>query len=383
MTPAIISADSHLDLGWLPADTFTSRVPGPLRERAPRVVETDGGPTWVADGVVLSGVAGVGSRGRPYRPGRWQRADRMAATGLYSDGLFRPANPDERWRDQERDGVAGEVLYGLFGVSAAIRDDELAAAIDVAFNDWLVEFCAHDPRRYVGLACLPAHDARAAAQEISRTADMGLAGGVLDVKNGYRPLWHPDWDPVWAAAEECDYPISFHSSAKRVEGDGVQVMGTMAAPEGEAMVEAAIGMSLLQFHGSADYFAIIFGGALDRFASLKIVLGESGIGWIPSMLDRMDWQYDNEFRDLGLKLKPSEYWHRQMYATFQSDLVGMHLIDFLGDGHVMYASDYPHPDGTWPDSRTFVDQQMAHLSDATRQKILHDNAASLYRITSP
>src|SRR5262245_815655 len=109
-----ISADSHLDLGWLPADTFTSRVPRAWEERVPRVVQTEEGQRWVAGDTVLSGVGGVGTLGRPYEPGRWKRVDMMAATGLYSDGLHRPTNPDERITDQDRDGVSAEIIYGIF-----------------------------------------------------------------------------------------------------------------------------------------------------------------------------------------------------------------------------------------------------------------------------
>jgi predicted TIM-barrel fold metal-dependent hydrolase len=138
----------------------------------------------------------------------------------------------------------------------------------------------------------------------------------------------------------------------------------------------------MQFEGSADYFSIIFGGALDRYPDLSIVLGESGVGWIPSLLERMDWQYENEFQGLGLKLKPSEYWRRQMYATFQWDNVGMHLLDFLGSDRVMYASDYPHPDGTWPDSEQVADLHMSHLDLACRRNVLHDNAARVYKLTA-
>src|SRR4051812_22123686 len=191
MVIPVISADSHIDIGWLPAETFVERVPPVWRDRAPRIVTTDGVAKWVADGVVLSGVEAVGSRGRPYSPGRWQRADRMADTGLFTDGLRRPANPQARIADQDRDGVSAEVLYGLFGLTAELADKELAAVVDQAYNDWLVEFCAHDRGRFIGLACLPTHDAGAAAKEIERTAEMGLRGGVLDVKNSVHPVWHP------------------------------------------------------------------------------------------------------------------------------------------------------------------------------------------------
>lgn len=111
------------------------------------------------------------------------------------------------------------------------------------------------------------------------------------------------------------------------------------------------------------------------------MLAESGIGWIPAVLERMDWQYDNEFRGLGLGLQPSEYWHRQMYATFQWDRVGMHLLPFLGADHVMYASDFPHPDGTWPDSQEIVATHMEHLDVRDRQKVVCGNAARVYGLS--
>ena len=376
----IISADSHMDIGWLPPDVFTSRVKRQWADRVPRIEETTEGRFWVADGIRLSGVEAVGSAGRPYTAGRWLRADRFAETGLFEDGLRRPANPAQRLTDQDRDGVEAEVLYGLFGVTSRLLDPDLACVVERCFNDWLAEFCQHCPDRYIGLALLPAHDAGIAAAELERGATLGLRGGVLDVKNGYRPVWHRDWDPLWATAQALELPISFHASKKAVDPASLDQLHQQSS--GDALIEGATMMSLMQFEGSADYFSIIFGGALDRYPDLSIVLGESGVGWIPSLLERMDWQYENEFQGLGLKLKPSEYWRRQMYATFQWDSVGMHLLDFLGSDRVMYASDYPHPDGTWPDSEQVADLHMSHLDLACRRNVLHDNAARLYKLTA-
>jgi predicted TIM-barrel fold metal-dependent hydrolase len=210
---------------------------------------------------------------------------------------------------------------------------------------------------------------------------MGLRGGVLDVRNAYRPLWHPDWDPLWATAQDLEQPISFHAAGKVQPGAaGSSLAALMARPEGTALVEGAIRMTLLQFDTAADYFGIIFGGALDRHPRLQVVFGESGIGWIPAVLERMDWQYDNEFSGIGLQLPPSEYWHRQLHATFQWDAAGLAQLERLGADHVLYASDYPHPDGTWPDSRQIVARDMAGLSDADRHQVLYGNAARLYKV---
>lgn len=379
-----ISADSHLDLGWLPADTFTSRAPKTLRHRVPRVVESDDGSFWEVDGTRLSGVAGVGSRGRPYSPGRWARADRMAETGLYDGRSLRPGDPLERWRDQERDGMDAEVIYGIFGVGPSIKDPALRTLVYRLFNDFLIEFCAHMPDRYLGLACVPVDDPASAAAELHRTANAGLRGAVMDIMGAPLPIHDRGWDPVWSAAQELDLPVSFHLGGGRPDSGDTKpaALGSMQPLSGGLLAGAATMMATLPLGtgGAADYFGVVMGGALDRFPQLKIVLGESGIGWIPMLLERMDWVYENEFRSLGLELRPSDYWHRQMFATFQKDAVGVKLIDVLGSEHVMFASDYPHPDGIFPDSRAVAAVDFAGLSVADRDKIEGGNAAALYKV---
>jgi uncharacterized protein len=377
----IISADSHLDLGWLPSDTFTARMDASWGDRIPRIVDTQDGPRWKSGAVELSGVAGVGSSGRPYIPGRWKRADKMAATGLYDDGLSRPTNPLHRRDDQDRDGVAAEVIYGIFNVGTRLNDPVLASAVYLAFNDFFAEFCSVEPERYIGLGCLPVHDAHEAAEELQRCVELGFRGVVMDIKNGAAPLYDEEWDPVWGAATECQIPISFHLGGKSTTTS--TALGTMRPLEGKALREAALGMSMLQYTGAADYFGLIFGGAFDRFPSLKIVLAESGIGWIPSMLERLDYEIDNEFEGLGLQLKPSEYWHRHMFATFSNDEAGLGLLHRLGDDRVMFASDYPHPDGVWPDSRYYLQRAELLLPESSRRKVTWQNAADLYKVKPP
>ena len=124
--------------------------------------------------------------------------------------------------------------------------------------------------------------------------------------------------------------------------------------------------------------AVIYGGALERYSNCKIVIGEAGIGWIPYVLERMDYEWEDQFQDLDLKLKPSEYWYRQMYATFQQDQTGLDMIERVGVNNVMWGSDFPHPDGVWPDSQEFLRTQLAHLPENTRRKIVYENAAELY-----
>ena len=121
--------------------------------------------------------------------------------------------------------------------------------------------------------------------------------------------------------------------------------------------------------------AVIGAGVLERYPNIRLGFGESGIGWIPYALDRMDFEFEDRFRDL-MKLKPSEYWRRQCKATFQFDRIGPKLIDEMGVETLMWGSDYPHPDGVWPESSKYIEEQFAGLPADTIHKITCENAAN-------
>ena len=133
--------------------------------------------------------------------------------------------------------------------------------------------------------------------------------------------------------------------------------------------------------------AVIFSGALERYPDLKIVLAETGIGWLPYMLERMDDTYQ-KFLDapdfwrshskLALATAPSAYFRRQIWATFQTDHAGLRLLDTLGEDRVMWASDYPHADSTWPESKRAIEDNFKDIAPAARRRILCDNARQLY-----
>jgi predicted TIM-barrel fold metal-dependent hydrolase len=121
------------------------------------------------------------------------------------------------------------------------------------------------------------------------------------------------------------------------------------------------------------------GGVLDRFPKVRIVFAESGIGWIPYILDRMNWSWDEEFRhSLKLSLRPSEYWYRQCHASFQAESSALPVLRIAGIDNVLWASDFPHPDGLWPDSQTYIAQVFGEFSDDDRDRVTYRNAARLY-----
>ncbi len=371
----IISADGHIDLPCLPATLFTENAPAAMQDRMPRVVDKPEGKTWVShQGTAMGLVGGMGSAGREYTPGQIYRADRMAETGLYEDqsrGVMRTATPELRLKDQERDGVVGEVLYGVLGAASRMNDAEASDIVVGIYNDFAADFSKTNPSRFACVASLPTSTPQKTADEIRRCAKLGLKGAELAVQHGMMPLWHLDWEPVWQASHDTGIPIHLHTIGPKADMKWLQDHRSRRMWLATILTEFQISMA--GFIG-----AIIYGGALERYPNLKIVIGEAGIGWIPYVLERMDYEWEDQFKDLELKMKPSEYWYRQMYATFQQDQTGIDMIEKVGVDNVMWGSDFPHPDGVWPDSQEFLQKQLGHLSEDIRRKLVYENVGKLY-----
>jgi len=379
-----ISADCHLDLCWLPHDLFVSNASSAMKERMPHVVQGENGPRWVTkSGLDLEFANGKGSKGViamngvMYVPGREHRADRIASTGLYTDGIqgiFRPSTPELRIKDQDRDGLQAEVMYGLLGAGAKVTDREVAVEFYRIYNEFLSDFVSYDRTRFVGLASIPSHSVEAAVAEVHRAAKLGLGG--LDVSTSYDmiPFWDTYWDPLWKAAADVNLAVHFHTIGlppqKPVPKDAPDTF------HAAAMATELAGFSL---HIATILASVINGGALERYPSLRVVLGESSIGWIPYILQRMDFEYDDRFKArLPIKMRPSEYWRRQCRATFQDDRIGVKLLDDLGVENVMWGSDYPHRDGVFPDSQEYINRQFSRLPSTIQRKITCENAGKFY-----
>jgi predicted TIM-barrel fold metal-dependent hydrolase len=391
----MISADCHVDLCWLPPTLFTENASSGMRERMPYVGNGPNGPQWMTKrGANLGLVNGMGSAGRQYIPGKIHRSDRMASTGLYEDGkrgIRRLTDPDLRVKDQDRDGVQAEVLYGVLGATGRLNDGEAAVEVTRIYNEWLAGFCSKHPERFAGLASIPNHPIEAAIAEVERVAKRGALRG-LDIANSsdLKPLWDPYWNPLWEVINATGLPLHFHTVSGYTPEHIRKIMmiggdPTRAALPGMPEVELpvaraafATNITAFQLNMSNILTSMIYSGVLERCPRIRLVLGESGIGWIPYVLWRMDSEWEDQFKDLSLKMPPSDYWKRQCRATYQSDPVGVKLLDELGVENVMWGSDFPHPDGIWPDSKEYVARELGHLPAATRRKIVCENAAKLY-----
>jgi predicted TIM-barrel fold metal-dependent hydrolase len=375
-----ISADCHLDLIWLPPDLFTSGAPQALKDRMPYVTDGPDGPQWVAKNGAKFGLAcGVGASGTKYEPGKQLRVDKMAAAGLYDDGkkgIRRPGDPHLRVKDMDRDGVDAEVIYGILAAAGKLKDVEAANAMLRIYNDFMADFCAKYPNRHIGLANLPYGDIDAAVQEVHRVAKLGFKGLELSCSWDMEPMWHECWEPLWAAVDEVNLPLHFHtfpSVPQELRDKHTGLTGRALGYSTLCLFQITLGKILTALMGRAVF---------ERYPKLRVVFGESGIGWIPYVLDRMDFEYEDQYKDLPLKLKPSEYWRRQCKATFQYDRVGTKLIEEMGVETLMWGSDFPHPDGVWPESEKYIKDQFSHLPAEITYKMTCENAGKFYGLMS-
>ena len=372
-----ISADCHIDFPWLPSDLFVDNAPASLRDRMPYVEQRATGTFWTTKNGSQFGLQnGMGSAGRVYEPGQIYRSDRMAEQGLYEDGrngVARLTTPELRIKDQDLDSVQAEVLYGVLGAAMRMRDNEASVVLLSIYNAWLADFCEAAPERFAGIASIPGHSVDAAVAEVQRVAQRGIVRGVeISYSEDMDPLFHPSWAPLWALVEETRLPIHFHTIGQRFP---------YRQEEFEPLQKRqafAVHITGFQLAMARIIMEVIYGGVLESHPHLRVVVGESGIGWIPYLLEHMDLEWQDQFADLTLTEKPSFYWQRQCYATYQSDPIGLRLLDKLGEDNVMWGSDFPHPDGVWPDSQEFIEREFMHVDKEVKYKITCGNAARLY-----
>ncbi|MBI2203639.1 MAG: amidohydrolase family protein [Candidatus Rokubacteria bacterium] len=375
MNYRVISADDHIDLPWLPKDTWDKRVPAKWRDRAPKVVETPDGPWWVCDGEKWDSWGGrhgaAGAQGG--------RRTALERGGVLEPGVLRPTTTALRLADMDRDGIDATVMYGPI-VPLLVKDPEMRRVCYRGYNDWLAEFCATKPDRLVGAGLVPIDDPKSAADEVRYLKQIGIRTCMFLAARVEMPLWNDAWQPLWEALDETGIPIGFHLSGGL---RSVEFGGPNANHPGNMGVRVACS----QLQMDEPLAAVIFTGALERHRNLKLVLAETAIGWLPYMLERMDDTYQ-KFVDapdywraaggLRVTMLPSQYFRRQIWATFQQDLAGIRLLDTMGEDRVMWASDYPHADSTWPESQQAIELNFKEVPPAVRRKITCENAKTLY-----
>jgi uncharacterized protein len=380
MTPyKLFSGDSHVSE---PPDLWTKRIDRKYSYRAPYVEsrEKDGRrQDWlIYEGfpphpvsIGLASAAG-GKHG--------DNAAAQIRAARYEDALPGGWDPAARLKDQEIDGVDGEVLHPTLGFRLFwLRDPALQRAVFRAYNDWLGDYISHDRKRLFGLALISIRDTPEAVKEIERAAKLGHSGIMIALSPpGGQPYSAPQYDPIWAAAEAHGLPIVFHAIT------GSEESRLSIAYWDPAMPLFAV---LRQHEAERTLAHMICSGVLERFPHLKLVSAENGVDWIPSLLARMDRAMTGPTRGLQveqwpikLALKPSEYFRRQVFVGFIDEPEAVPMRHEIGVGNLLWASDYPHFASTWPKSQDFVAMACAGVDAAETRKLVRENSRSVFGI---
>jgi predicted TIM-barrel fold metal-dependent hydrolase len=364
----VISADDHVNP---PPTIYAERVPRDWRERMPQVVRRGEQDFLLFEGtekpfVLLDGAAGLDAKNLTLlaktkfdgRRGGWESANRL------EDMVF--------------DGVDGQVLFGAGvggGVSIRTLERPMQEVMIRAYNDWLTEHCSADPKRLVAVGELPVWDIEASIAEARRCSKMGMRGVAIpsipafpDSPPGDKPYHDPAYEPLWNVLEELDLPIHMHLGTRPL-GRGLESL---------RMVNLSVNKAAM-----AEPIAVfIFGGILQRHPKLKLVSVESGVGWMAFLVPWLDNVFGRHRYHTKSPLTelPSFYFHRQVYGTFIEDEVGIRNRDIIGVDNIMWSSDYPHINSSWPESQASIQRHFKDCTPEETQKMVGGNAARLYHL---
>jgi len=362
----IISADSHV---FEPVDLWEKRLDRNYRERGPRFVsgyQGKPGAWFVCEGISPRSISSIAATGIP-------KEDLVKFQNVHHKDL-RPGGwePSARLKDQDIDGVSAEVLYATYAMQLyCMPDGTLQEASFNAYNEWLAEMCDEAPDRLVGLSLISVYDVDHAVKALERWTRRGLRGAMIScVPPEGTEYSQPLYEPFWAAAEDLGVPISIHTLTTSRQANyrfSRETRGAARYPENPMEVMLTLGEML-----TSPLF--------DRHPRLRVVLAEADIGWLPWLLARVDRGHERYARqnNINTELKPSEYFHRNVSASFIVDREGVFNRDFIGVENLMWSSDYPHTDSTWPHSRESIEHDFAGVSEADRIKMTCTNAAKLY-----
>jgi predicted TIM-barrel fold metal-dependent hydrolase len=361
-----ISADGHI---VEPADLWTTRMDRRFRDRAPRIQSQTKGDYYVIDGLppLPIGLESVAIEDKIAGRATAPQGNRLSQA--------RPggSDPVARLADQELDHLRAEVIYPNLSLAlGAAPDAEYVRECCRTYNDWLSEFCESAPRRLLGVALLPLKGPVAwAAEEAQRVAKKGLCSFMIPTELPGHSYQEKEFNVLWAAVEEIGLPIALHVAAE-------EPFYTKAARLG--VIRALIDTKICSPERAiAD---IIFGAIPQRYPTLRFVIAEGGIGWVASLLRTMDhwWQDHHSWMRPKVDEKPSFYFQRQFWATFEDDRAGVMTRELIGVDRLMWGSDYPHTEGTFPRSTEQIRRDFADVPENDVRQMVVSNAARLYRI---
>jgi predicted TIM-barrel fold metal-dependent hydrolase len=384
--PVAVSADSHV----LEPPVVFAGLADRFGDRAPRIVRDPlHGDSMVipavgaARGAPVGRLALAGSRldaasarartgARPRRTHEDVRDPLVQARVARGyDGVRRGVlEPAARLADQEIDGVRAEVLYpSLFLALFGLSDAALVAACFRRYNDWLADFCSEAPERLVGLALIPLQDPALGRRELERALSRGFRGGCIPCRAPEgRPYRDAAYEPIWRAAEEASFPLCLHLGAN----------GWRRSDERESL-HPILGYASSYATAQHTLADVLLEGIARRHPGLRIAVAEFGAGWVANWLDRLDQGFARSpGRAAALDGPPGEDFRRQVLVTFEDDRAAIATRSLVGVDRLMWASDYPHRDSTFPESAAILDALFAGVPAADRAAMTAGNAARLF-----
>ena len=386
-----ISADGHVNE---PPELWVKNLPVKFRERGPRVIETPNtkGHAWIMEGQTRPSVMGFSSM--YFRSSkRFDRASlvegfkQIKDRGVRYEDLF-PGSYDPAARVEEilEDSIDAEVIFnGVGTVWTGIKlcpDKELALACYRVYNDWIADFQAYAPERFICNGTLPTTGLDDAIAELHRCAELGLRTVQLEsYPSGSFSDPSPEDDRFWAAAVELGMPINVHTQfffpvgdlGSKITADGVRA-GRERAKQRGLDVQAG-SFPVILWHMTQS-------GVFERFPDLKFVGSEVHTGWVPYYLERFDESVRRNRREWGLPLLPSEYFRQNVSVVYIVDEIGAHNRYDIGVANIMWGPDFPHSSSAWP-----VDYELgleilkrAGASESEIERIMWKNAADIYKV---
>ncbi|MGH7907204.1 MAG: amidohydrolase family protein [Candidatus Binataceae bacterium] len=376
MATPVFSADSHV---LEPPHTYIDRIDRRFKDRAPRMIyDENHGDTFVIDGiyrpVMMALLSAAGKT--PSEISHKARFDELQRGGW---------DPAVRIADQESDGIAAEILYPSAGmlICKHLDFDYRKACLD-AYNLWLAEFCSFNPDRLLGIGMVSMRSVDDSIAELRQIKKLRLRGVMLPGWPAIEDYDSKTYDPFWDACVDLQLPVTFHHlSGTR---DPNERTDTVYGNANRGINSKLNGwMNLLR--GNQDLLSMfVFGGVFERHPELKLVCAEADAGWAPHFMYRMDYAYDHHrhhIRTEPLSRPPSEYFRKNIYVTFQDDLIAFKTRGLMNIRRLMWANDFPHFDSTWPRSREVIEAQTAGMTEDERNFVLHDNLAECYGLTAP
>ena len=359
----IISADSHITEA---PDTYVDFIDPAWRDRAPKLV--DGGPD-VGDVFMMEGGRVPVPMGLVAAAGKDPSDIRIK--GVRFDELHRGGwDPEARLGEQDRDGVAAEIIYPTVGMVLCNHEDfDYKKACFDAYNRWIASYCDAHPDRLLGCGQTAMRSPEEGIEDLKAIKALGLRGVMMPGVPAVEDYDSPVYDEFWEVAVELGLPLSFHiltTKSERTRGP-------------------AISSFLSIVRGCQDIMAmLVFGGVFERHPDLRVVCVEADAGWVPHFMYRMDHAFKRHRYWLkpgaDLQRLPSEYFADNIYVTFQDDWTAFRFAGDMNWHRLMWANDFPHSDSTWPWSQELLAEHTQHLTSEQQRAILCQNVADLYHI---